>query len=74
MKLKNIKSSTVKLIKLYYILVVVMYFCALMIVSCCAEFFADYSTALYWFGELMNAANRVLFIGVLTCVSVEIFS
>ena len=72
MKLKIIKPITFNMMKIYYIIVVLMYFCALMLISCCVEYFADFTTALYWFSEVMNAANRVLFIGVMTCVSVQL--
>ena len=72
--MKNIielKKETKIAIRIFYILTITMYFIALMTISCCAELFADSSTAFYWFSEIMNAANRVLFIGVVVCIVIE---
>ena len=67
----TLNKSTRFAIKTFYIIVLSMYFISLMIVSCCAELFADYTTAFFWFNEVMNAANRVLFIGVAVCFAIQ---
>ena len=72
--MKNIvelKKETKIAVKIFYILTITMYFIALMTISCCVELFADTSTAFYWFSEIMNAANRVLFIGVVVSIAIE---
>lgn len=61
----TLKKETGYFIKVFYIIVVTMYFIALMTVSCCAELFPDASTGFYWFSEIMNCANKILFIGIL---------
>ena len=74
MKMKNkyvLKRETVYFIKAFYIIVLLMYFCALMSVSVCSELFPDKSTGFYWFSEIMNSANRVMFIGILVSFCCE---
>ena len=58
--------------KFVYIIVMSMYFAALMILSCCAEVFPDRNTAFVWFSEIMNAANKALFIGIFFCLIYEL--
>ena len=67
----KVKKETAIIIKIFYIAVIFMYLVSLLIVVCCYEMFADYSTAFFWFSEIMNAANRVAFIGIFVCVAVE---
>ena len=66
-----LKKETVCFIRVFYIIVVSMYFIALMTVSCCAGLFPDSTTGFYWFSEIMNSANRILFMGIIICFSVE---
>ena len=67
----ELKRETRIAVRVFYIITVILYFIALMIISCCVEMFADFTTAFYWFSEIMNAANRVVFIGVLVCFAFE---
>ncbi len=68
-----LKKETKYFIKAFYIIVVTMYFIALMTVSCCAGLFPDSATLFYWFSEIMNSANRILFMGILVCFCTENF-
>ena len=67
----RLKKETRYFISAFYIIVVSMYFVALMTVSCCEGLFPDRTTGLYWFSEIMNSANRILFMGIVICFSVE---
>lgn len=68
-----LKKETRSFIKVFYIIVVSMYFIALMTVSCCAGLFPDGATLFYWFSEIMNCANRILFMGIIVCFCAEKF-
>ena len=69
----TLKRETKGLIKVFYIIVVAMYFFAILTISCCRDIFADGHTAFFWFGEIMTAANKTLFIGILSCLFCEKF-
>ena len=66
-----LKKETICFIRAFYIIVLSMYFVALMTVSCCEGLFPDRTTSFYWFSEIMNSANRILFMGIIICFSVE---
>ena len=68
-----LKKETICFIKAFYIIVVTMYFLALMTISCCAALFPDGSTCFFWFSEIMNSANRILFMGIIICFCSEKF-
>ena len=67
----GLKKETRYFIRAFYIIVVTMYFVALLTVSCCAGMFPDGSTLFFWFSEIMNCANRILFMGIVICFLVE---
>lgn len=68
-----LKKETRYFMKAFYIIVVALYFVALMIVSCCADIFPDTTTGFYWFSEVMNCANKILFIGIFMSFACEWF-
>ena len=67
----SLKKETEIFGKIVYIIVVIMYFSALMTISCCVKVFPDSNTAFFWFDELMNSANKILFIGISFCAIYE---